>query len=130
MCFLSARNDIDSKNKNNSIIAPLRRSDSNSRPNVRPAAGVPDHRVSKKQAERRSEECDGEWRKTCTQTRALRRGGKGNAKVVRAFPGVTESTVRCLQNFIFSCCTPDRWTCHSIRASPPPGTTCYPRRGC
>ena len=27
----------------------LRRPDSNSRPNVRPVAGVPDHRVSKKQ---------------------------------------------------------------------------------
>ena len=27
----------------------LRRSDSNSRPNIRPVAGVPDHRVSKKQ---------------------------------------------------------------------------------
>ena len=28
----------------------LRRSDSNSRPNVKPGAGVPDHRSSKKQA--------------------------------------------------------------------------------
>ncbi len=41
------------------MLHRLRRSDSNSRPNVRPAGGVPDHRVSKKQAKRRREECDG-----------------------------------------------------------------------
>ena len=29
----------------------------------------------------------------------------------------------------FSCCTPDRCTCQSVRASPP-WTTCSPRRGC
>ena len=34
------------------MLRRLRRSDSNSRPNVRPAAGVPDHRVSNKQAKR------------------------------------------------------------------------------
>ena len=42
LCFLSARNDIR-------IWQLLRRSDSNAMPKVRPVAGVPDHRASKKQ---------------------------------------------------------------------------------
>ena len=47
-------------------------------------------------------------RQACTQTRALHRGGRfatcnGNAKAVRAFPGITKSTDAF--KTIFSCCT-------------------------
>ena len=40
----------------------------------------------------------------------------GNAKAVRAFPGVTDSTVPYLQHNILL--AGQRWTCHSVRASP------------
>ena len=40
----------------------------------------------------------------------------GNAKVVRAFPGVTDFTVPYLQHNILL--AGQRWTCHSVRASP------------
>ena len=87
----------------------LRRSDSNSRPNgYRPVAGVPDHRVSKKQTH---EEVNNVRIVTSSIGPTLKRGHYAvdtlevrskigrfatcnrNAKSVRAFPGVTESTV-------------------------------------
>ena len=49
----------------------------------------------------------------------------GNAKAVRAFPGATYSLLFDAFKTIFSCCTPDRWICHSVRASPP-WATCSP----
>ena len=74
LCFLSARNDIDLKYKE--FCRLLRRSDSNSRPNVRHITGVPDHRVSKKQTNERVNNVRTVTCQAYTQTRAfgLRRG--------------------------------------------------------
>ena len=83
----------------------LRRSDSNSRPNVRPAAGVRDHRVSKIQSNKGVKNLmDSDVMPTlkrwyyAVDTLELRdKTGRfatsnGNAKAVRALPGVMEST--------------------------------------
>ena len=85
----------------------LPRSDSNSRPTVRSVAGVPDHRVSKKQ----TNEGVNNVRTVTSFKPTLKRGHyavdtlevrskigrfdtcNGNANSARAFPGVMESTV-------------------------------------
>ena len=85
----------------------LRRSDSNSRPKVRPVVGVHDHRVSKKQTNEgvnnvrtvTSSLHSNEGITYAVDTLEVRNKisrfatFNGNAKSVRAFPGVTESTV-------------------------------------
>ena len=53
----------------------------------------------------------------------------GNAKSVRAFPGVTESIYCLMPSTQAEHCIPDRRPCHSVRASPP-WTTYSPRRAC
>ena len=59
LCLLSARNDLDSKYKELcNCCAACADQIRIQGLYVRPAAGLPDHRVSKKQAERRREECD------------------------------------------------------------------------
>ena len=40
-----------------------------------------------------------------------------------------DSSALGLQTPLAEHCTPDRWTCHSVRASPP-WTTCSPRHSC
>ena len=96
----------------------LRRSDANSRSNVRPAAGVPDHRAANSEKEATLTKQANEEVKSVTDSDAkpTRKRGpyavytpevpakigrfaiyNGNAQAVRAFPGVTESTVRYLK---------------------------------
>ena len=44
----------------------------------------------------------------------------GNAKSARAFPGITESNGYCVMpSKQADHCKPNRWPCHSVRASPP-----------
>ena len=94
------------------IMQWLRRSDANSTSNVRP--GIPDHRAANsekeatltKQANKGVKNLAGSDGKSTvyTQTRALRHVSlharirfaiyNGNAQTVKAFPGITETTVR------------------------------------
>ena len=97
----------------------LRRSDSNSRHNVRPVAGVPDHRVSNKQTH------EGVNNVYAVDTLEVRsKIGRfdtcnGNAKSARAFPGITESNGYCsMPSKQAEHCITNRWPCHSVRASP------------
>ena len=112
----------------------LCRSDSNSRPNVRPVAGVPDHWVSKKHTNKGVSNVK-------TVTSRLHSGEgitswaryKDEVKQVDLTPvtetpnrpGITDSTQCLMPSKQAEHCIPDRWPCHSVSASPP-WTTCSP----
>ena len=73
----------------------LRRSDSNSRPNVRPIAGVPDHRVSKKQTNERVNNVRTVTCQAYTQTMVFDKvdGGVVNSSIaLAAARGIQKST--------------------------------------
>ena len=116
----------------------LRRSASNSRSDIIPATGVPDHRVSKKQ------ENEGVNNVRILYVKpTLKRGHarsthevkyvdisncNGNAKGCRAFP--LGNGVYCsMPSKQLSTAHPTGLACHSVRASPP-WTSCSPRGGC